>query len=234
MVSGVSVRRRPSRPYIFSRGARSRTRMQHRDQDLVRRLRAGDESAFEGFFAEYFPRVYRFARVRLGGDDDAAEEVAQMTLIKALAKVGTYRGEAPLFTWLCSFCRHEIVTWLERTGKAARVPVADDPADTRAVLDAIAVLSGDDPEREYERHELSRLVHATLDHLPGKYGQALVWKYIEGTPVEEIGRRLGLGYKAAESLLTRARQAFRVGFALAAAGQLRPPSVISDSGSSNG
>ena len=74
------------------------------DMDLARRLRAGEESAFDAFFAEYFPRVYRFARTRLGGDEDAAEEVAQTTLIKALAKVGTYRGEAALFTWLCTFC----------------------------------------------------------------------------------------------------------------------------------
>jgi RNA polymerase sigma-70 factor, ECF subfamily len=186
----------------------------HGDLDLARRLRSGDESAFEEFFAEYFPRLYRFARVRLGGDDDAAEEVAQTTLIKVLAKVGTYRGDAALFTWSCSFCRHEIAAWFERTAKASRVSLADDSAETRAVLDAVAVLSRDDPEREYERRELSRLVHATLDHLPGKYSDALVWRYFDGTPVEEIGRRLGLGYKAAESLLTRARQAFRDGFAL--------------------
>ncbi len=208
--------------------------MQQRDQDLVRRLRAGDEPAFEEFFAEYFPRVFRFARVRLGGDDEAAEDVAQVTLVKALAKMGTYRGEALLFTWVCSFCRHEISAWYERSGRGTQLPLADDSAEARDVLDAIAVLSGDDPEREYERHELSRLVRTTLDHLPGKYGQALVWKYMEGTPVEEIGRRLGLGYKAAESLLTRARQAFREGFAHAAGGRLRRPSVISDSGSSNG
>ena len=67
-------------------------------------------------------------------------------------------------------------------------------------------------EREYERRELSRLVHVALDHLPPKYKEALVCKYLEGTSVEEVGRRLDLGYKAAESLLTRARQAFREGF----------------------
>ena len=58
--------------------------MQPGDLDLARRLRTGDDSAFEEFFAEYFPRIYRFARVRLGGDEEAAEEVAQTTLIKAL------------------------------------------------------------------------------------------------------------------------------------------------------
>ena len=201
--------------------------MQPGDLDLARRLRTGDESAFEEFFAEYFPRIYRFARVRLGGDDEAAEEVAQTTLIRALAKVATYRGEAALFTWLCAFSRREISAWFERTGKAPRVSLTDDSAETRAVLDAIAALSRDDPEQEYQRRELSRVVHATLDHLPGKYSDALVWKYLEGRPVEEIGRRLGLGYKAAESLLTRARQAFREAFAIMAGGP-SPPAAFRD------
>jgi RNA polymerase sigma-70 factor (ECF subfamily) len=183
------------------------------DRDLARRLRHGDDSAFEEFFAEYFPRVYRFARARLTGDDDAAEEVAQATLIRALDKIGTYRGEAALFVWLCSFCRHEIAAWFKRSGRAIQVSLSDDSAATRVILDAIAALSGDDPEREYERRELSCLVHVALDHLPGKYKEALVGKYLEGASVEEIGRRLDLGYKAAESLLTRARQAFREGFA---------------------
>jgi hypothetical protein len=51
--------------------------------------------------------------------------------------------------------------------------------------------------------------------------------------VEEIGRRLGLGYKGAESLLTRARQAFREAFAPVAGRHLQRPSVISTPGSSH-
>jgi RNA polymerase sigma-70 factor, ECF subfamily len=207
--------------------------MQPGDLDLARRLRTGDESAFEEFFAEYFPRIYRFARVRLGGDDEAAEEVTQTTLIRALAKVGTYRGEAALFTWLCTFSRHEISAWFKCAGKTPTVSLADDSAETRAVLDAIAALSRDHPDQEYERRELSRLVHATLDHLPGNYSNALAWKYLEGRPVEEIGRRLGLGYKAAESLLTRARQAFREAFAVRARHHFERPSMIAGSESTN-
>jgi len=187
------------------------------DLDLARRLSAGDEETFDRFFAEYFPRVYRFARMRLGGDEDAAEEVAQTTLIRALAKIATYRGEAALFTWLCVFCRHEISAWCERTGRMASVSLADDSAQTRAMLDAITALSCDDPEHEYQRRELSRLVHAALDHLPARYADALAWKYLEGLSVEDVASRLGLGYKASESLLTRAREAFREAFAVVAA-----------------
>jgi RNA polymerase sigma-70 factor (ECF subfamily) len=84
-------------------------------QTLTRRLLAGDEPAFEEFFAAYFPRLFRFALPRVGGDEDAAEEATQATLVKAIEKLHTYRGEAALFTWLCAICRNEIVTIQRRT-----------------------------------------------------------------------------------------------------------------------
>lgn len=182
------------------------------DLALVRRLLAGDDTAFEAFFADYFPRLYRFACSRLNAGEDAAEEVVQATLIKAIDKLQTYRGEAALFTWLCTFCRHEISAWSARTGRAAETSLLEDHPETRAALDALAAMSVTDPETALRRRELSRLVQATLDHLPGRYGDVLEWKYIDGLPVDEIAARLGVGYKAAESLLTRARQAFREGF----------------------
>ncbi len=190
------------------------------DLALVRRLLAGDDSAFEEFFTGCFPRLYRFALPRLGGNEDAAEEVVQAALVRAVEKLHTYRGEAALFTWLCAVCRREIAAWLDRTGRAAEVPLVDDQPEIRAALEALAACGGDDPEGELRRKDLSRLVQATLDHLPGRYGEILEWKYIEDVPVSEIASRLGLGYKAAESLLTRARQAFRDGFALASGAPL--------------
>ena len=184
------------------------------DLALARRLVAGEESAFDAFFADYFPRVYRFARARLDGNDDWAEDVTQAALIKALAKIHTYRGDAALLTWLCTLCRHEISDWRQRSGRASEVALVDDSPDIRAALETVAALASEDPDAELRRRELSRLVQATLDHLPGRYGDVLEWKYIQELTVAEIAGRLGLGYKAAESLLTRARQAFRDGFVL--------------------
>lgn len=179
---------------------------------VPRRLLAGEEAAFDEFFAEYFPRVYRFALARLDGDHDAAEEVAQTTLSKAMEKLHTYRGEAALFTWLCAVCRRDIAASRHRIGRAAEVPLlADEPA-TRAALEAFAAAAADDPESQLRRREVTRLVQATLDHLPGRYGDALEWRYAEGLSVEEIASKLGVGYKAAESLLSRARRAFRESF----------------------
>jgi RNA polymerase sigma-70 factor (ECF subfamily) len=59
------------------------------------------------------------------------------------------------------------------------------------------------------RQQIHRVVEATLDALPGHYGEVLEWKYLDGYSVDEIARRLEVGPKAAESQLTRAREAFR-------------------------
>lgn len=183
------------------------------DTALARRVLAGDEAAFDEFFATYFPRLYRFALARLGGNEDASEEIVQRVLIRGLANLHTYKGEAALLTWLCTLCRHEIAGWRKQQGRLPEVSFVEDPPELRAALDVLAA-DTDDPETAFRRRELSRLVQLTLDHLPGRYGDVLEWKYMQGLTVDEIADRLGLRYKAAESLLTRARAAFRDGFAL--------------------
>jgi RNA polymerase sigma-70 factor, ECF subfamily len=184
------------------------------DVALARRLLAGDEAAFDEFFGRYFPRLYRFALARLGGNEDVSEEIVQRVLIHALDRLHTYRGEAALLTWLCTFCRREIGAWREREGRMQEVSFFDDRPEMRAVLDALAAADADDPEAALRVRELTGIVQLTLDHLPGRYGDVLEWKYIQELSVGEIAERLGVGYKAAESLLTRARAAFREGFSL--------------------
>jgi RNA polymerase sigma-70 factor (ECF subfamily) len=180
------------------------------DLALVRRLRDGEGPAFDEFFADYFPRLCRFAAARIPGD--VVEEAVQATLVRAVMKIGAYRGEASLFTWLCTICRHEIARLVEAGRGSLRVDLQEDAPAVRAALESLANLSEENPERSAERRELTRFVQMTLDRLPARYGDALEWRYIEGLPVDEVAARLGIGYKAAESLLSRAREAFRDGF----------------------
>jgi RNA polymerase sigma-70 factor (ECF subfamily) len=173
---------------------------------------AGDEEAFHEFFEGHFRGLYRFAMSRLQNNHDAAEEVAQVTICKAITKLGTYRGEAALFTWLCTFCRYEISSYYRRNGMMARqVDLIEDVPEIRAALESLGADAGE-PGSALEHKELGRLVQVTLDRLPPRYGNALEWKYLEEASVKEIAARLELSPKAAESLLTRARDAFRDGF----------------------
>ncbi len=183
------------------------------DTVLVKRLLAGEERAFEEFFEAYFPRLYRFALARLDHDPDSAEEVVQATLTKVILKLHTFRGEAALFSWLCTFCRHQISAFYRQRQRAPRrVDLMEEEPEILAALESLTAASDTDPAEQLRRKELARLVQVTLDHLPPRYGDALEWKYIHGMTVKEIAALLDIGPKAAESLLTRARQAFRDGF----------------------
>ena len=181
----------------------------------------GEETAFEEFFEDYFPGLYRFALARTGQDPDAAEEIVQATLCRAVSRIETYRGEAALFTWLCTFCRREISDYYQRRRRdPPRRELAEDAPEVRAALESVAATTAGSPEAQLRRKERAQLVQVALDHLPPRYADALEWKYIEGVPVKEIAGRLGIGPKAAESLLTRAREAFRDCFAALGDGAL--------------
>lgn len=183
------------------------------DRALVDRLLAGDETEFDRFFDAYAPGLFRFALVRLRRDEGAAEDVVQATLSTAIRKLATYRGEASLFTWLCTFCRHEISAHYTRVQRSAsETPLVEEALEIRAALESLPAL-GDRPDTALERRELATLVRAVLDMLPNRYGDALEWKYIQELSVQEIAGRLSVTPKAAESLLTRAREAFRDAFA---------------------
>ncbi|MEX1994243.1 MAG: RNA polymerase sigma factor [Steroidobacteraceae bacterium] len=179
------------------------------DQQLIRRMLAGDERAFEAFFNAYFARVYRFALPRLNGDIEATQEVVQSALTKAMRKIADFRGESGLFTWICQICRHEVVDHIRSQRRSRHVVLIDDQPELRVAIESVEASEEYDLVKSHGRAEVGRLVRAVLDRLPANYGDALELKYIEGHSVEFIGERLGISTIAAQSLLARARIAFR-------------------------
>lgn len=179
------------------------------DRKLVKQLLRGDAQAFDRFFDENFARLYRFALTRLSDDPDAAREVAQITLTRALRKLHTYRAESALFTWLCAICRNETSDWLAKQGRyREHIVLTEDFAEVQAAVDSFRAPEQMSPDRHYRRVELLRLIQVALDKLPAHYGDVLEWKYIEGHSIKEISARLGIGPEATQSLLARAKRAF--------------------------
>ena len=80
----------------------------HADRAIAKKLLSGDENAFRDLFDSYFPRLYRFALVRVDGNQDEAHEMVQQTFCKAFERLDSYRGEASLYGWMCQICRNTI------------------------------------------------------------------------------------------------------------------------------
>lgn len=197
----------------------------HLDLALARRVLAGDEAAFRALFEGQFARLYRFALARVGGDAALAEDIVQQTFCRAIEHLDAYRGEAALYTWFCQIRRNIIVDhWRARGREAATVVPLEDRPEVRAIIETLEAPAILGPETEVWRRDLRRLVQATVDALPERYGDVLEWKYVEGLSVADIATRLAVSVKAAESLLGRARTAFRDGIVAMAetADVLRP------------
>ncbi|HZF16170.1 MAG TPA: sigma-70 family RNA polymerase sigma factor [Steroidobacteraceae bacterium] len=182
----------------------------HVDRAVARRILGGDEQAFRELFDDYFPKLYRFALVRLDGDRTEARELVQLTFCRAFENLDSFRGESSLYAWFCRICRNAIIDHARQHHRALeRAPLLEDDATIQGFLDALSAPDSEQPERSVSRLQQSRLIQAVLDCLPGHYGDVLEWKYLDGLSVLQIAERLALGPKAAESYLTRARGAFR-------------------------
>jgi len=179
------------------------------DRRTVKVLLSGDQQAFRRFFDDNYGRLYRFALPRLSNDTHAAEELVLQSLSKALINLASYRGEAQLFTWLCTILRNEIIDWQRKQSRFNEcIVLAEDFPGIKAAVESFHAPASDDPVRNLERTETARLIKVALDRLPVKYGNALEWKYIEGYSAQEIANRLNMRLEATNSLLARARRAF--------------------------
>ncbi len=88
------------------------------DDDLVARMRAGEQRAFNQFFDAYAVRIGKFAARRSALDQSAVEDVVQLTMINAMQKLASFRGESSMFTWLSTICRNHLA---DARRKAARL-----------------------------------------------------------------------------------------------------------------
>ena len=180
------------------------------DKKLAKRVLEGDQASFDAFFNSYYPRLFRFALVRLDNDRDLADETAQVVLCQALSKLDTYRGEAPLFSWLCTFCRYEVSKQRKARHRAqGDTPLTEDDPAVKAALDSLLAQTSADPDVALYQSEVQRLFKVAMDHLPALYADTLEAKYVHDLSVNQIASQLGRSPKATESILTRARAAFR-------------------------
>jgi len=170
---------------------------------------AGEQRAFDAFFAAYAERLAAFASRRSKLSSASIEDVVQNSLIKAVRNLGSFRGEAALFTWLCEICRNELAN-VHR--KAARQPAHESLDDVAFARDTVVELyapSEYEPAHDADVAEHRGAIATALSGLPERYARALEWKYGDGFSVQEIARMLGLSTVAAQSLLARAREAFK-------------------------
>lgn len=185
------------------------------DEAWRQRALRGDEAALKRLTAELLPSLYRFCLYRVGRNQHFCEEVVQETLLRALRELSRYepvRSGGNIFPWLTGLARNEIQRVLGRERAALSLQslwerLDRDLAEAFARIDAAPLA-----DEVLQREETRELVNAAMSQLPPHYRQALEAKYVSGESVRTIAEHGRMSEKAAESMLTRAREAFRTAF----------------------
>lgn len=180
------------------------------DQSLIAGLQRGEPSAVEALVDRYGAWIHRVAS-RLLNDSRDAEEVTQDVLMTIVQKIGTFKGEAALSSWVYRIAANAAYGRLRSKRSRPEVPlepllpVFDD--DGRHV-EPVADWSGrlDDPAVAGEaRSALER----AIGRLPDDYRVVLLLRDVEELTNEETAEALGLTVTAVKSRLHRARLVLR-------------------------
>jgi len=144
------------------------------------------------------------------GDRDAAEDLAQETLVEAWRNHHKLRDLDKSKPWLAAIARNICQRWGRARGReAARLADTTITAQS-ATLDQLDLLPDEiDLERDLERGELIALLDRALALLPNDTRDILVAHYVEGLPQAEIAARLGLTENAIAVRLHRGRRTLR-------------------------
>ena len=176
------------------------------DAELLRRVRAGDLSAWEQVYARCLPTVWRYVYLRAGGDRHLAEDVVSEAILALVRQIPSLTpDDGSLSGWLIAVARNKLGDQRRNAARAAALAA-------KARDDELSPLVSAGPEDALEAAETRQRVLTVLDGLPDDERLALEWKYIDGLSVGDIADRLGRTEKAAESVLYRARRSFRAHF----------------------
>ncbi len=173
------------------------------DAELIRRVQAGDVSAWERLYQRYLPTLWRYAYLQVGGDRHLAEDVVSETILALVRQISSLApGDGNLSGWLTAVARNKLGAHRRSVIRGALAAKAAQGGKISEAADAA-------PQASLEAVETRQQVLAILDRLPDEERLVLEWKYVEELSVSEMAGRMGRTEKAVESVLYRARRSFR-------------------------
>ncbi len=172
------------------------------DPELIIRIQRGDHAAFGVLVQRHTDRFFRFAWRMLGNESDA-EDVVQDAFVKFWENPHTWdAGKNVQFTtWFTRIIHNRCIDFLRRKKPITGTDVLDFRAtDETAADDTI------------DKKEVQIVLEAGIHNLPERQKSALTLCFYEGLSNKEAASVMGIGVKALESLIMRAKKALRIHF----------------------
>ncbi len=174
-----------------------------RDRILVERCQAGDPGAFGSLYARYYERLWRYCLRRLC-DRHEAEDAAQEAFARAWKALPNFAGERRFYPWLTVIAGNICTDTLRR--RARSTPTEDVELGARQPVGATSAATADEMVIAADDRELA---HQALDRLSVRHRHVLALREDSGWTYQQIADHEGVEIGTIETLLWRARQAFK-------------------------
>lgn len=149
------------------------------EQDLIRRIGAGDAGAFRDLLDHYYPALFRMA-FHLCGHREDAEDITQMASLKIAQNIAGFRGDSKFTTWAYTIMLNTFRDWTDNRSNTGKGRV--DMADVEMTLAA-----SDNPEAAASTNDRMRMLCA----LPTPEREAIILVFGHGYSHKEAAGMLG-------------------------------------------
>ena len=182
--------------------------MRASDEDLMRRCREGDMSAFELIVLRYKDAIFNFI-YHFVSDYHRAQDISQETFLRVLRNVDRYKSRNSFKPWLyriaANLCKNEL-----RDRSRRRMLSLNDPdLDIESLIGDRYTVPDTVPGEAYEKEEMRELVRNALESLPEDQRMAIVLREYQDLSYVEIAVALNCSLGAVKSKIHRARQNIR-------------------------
>jgi RNA polymerase sigma-70 factor (ECF subfamily) len=175
------------------------------DEELVRRVTAGETVLFEILMRRYNQRLFRVARAILR-DEAEAEDVMQQAYVNAYAHLGQFAERARFGTWLTRIAVHEALGRLRRRGRLEEADAFPDWEDR--TMHRIGAAERN-PEQQAVGREMRAILEAAFEAIPEIYRTVFMLREVEGLSTADAAECLALSEDAVRTRLFRARALLR-------------------------
>ena len=185
------------------------------DRQLISRLQSGEETAVHELAERYSSRIFQLAMRHVKNREDA-EEITQDVLMKVYRKIGAFRGDSALSSWIYRITFNTAMSRL-RTDRAVRMAdqerdrllAADESGESRERTPHQQADWSSLPDEELLRLQLRAAIQDAIQELPEIYRAPVVLRDIQGLTTEEASSRLRVKDQTLKSRLHRGRLMLR-------------------------
>lgn len=175
------------------------------EQELVKRARQGDLSAYDDLVRRYQERIYATLYHMTSNHEDA-NDLAQEAFIKAFQALKTFKGGSSFYTWVYRIAVNKTINFLKQRKNRSQMSLNDLDFNAEHDPDLVALVSEKTPRREAGLAELQEKLNEAMQTLSEAHRLVVTLHDVQGLSHEEIAKIMDCNIGTVRSRLFYARQ----------------------------